>query len=250
MSDADGLIESLEQLIEKKRQIKQGAMQELLSPWEGETKDKGERKKDKTQPRKLKAGWVEKTLGEIADIRSGGTPSTAIDGYWDGNVLWCTPTDITALKGRKYISSTTRTITEEGLKHSSAELVPPNSIVMTTRATIGERAINSEWISTNQGFKKKIVFKEHDVDFLYYMLEMQISGLKLLCSGSTFLEISKKQVVSYLLHVPSLNEQTRIATILSDMDTEIATLKTKLTKAKQLKQGMMQELLTGKTRLV
>lgn len=127
LSDIDALIESLEQLLAKKRQIKQGAMQELLSP---------------------KKSWMDKKLSDIAEIRSGGTPSTARSEFWNGDILWCMPTDITALKGQKYLINTTKLITLEGLNSSSAELIPANSIVMTSRATIGECAINKVPVST------------------------------------------------------------------------------------------------------
>lgn len=236
LNDADGLIHSLQKLIAKKRQIKQGAMQTLLNPYENWV---------------LKAGWVVKKLGEVADIRSGGTPSTRIDEYWNGNVLWCTPTDITALKGSKYIEDTARKISAKGLNDSSAEIIPANSIVMTSRATIGECAINLLPISTNQGFKNFVPFESTNVDFLYYLLQTKKQIFIGLCSGSTFLEISKNQISNIEIYIPENKEnQTSIANILSDMDAEITTLETKLAKYQQVKQGMMQNLLTGRIRLV
>ena len=237
LSDADALIELLEQLIAKKRRIKQGAMQELLT---GKKRLPG-----------FSGEWEVKRLDAIAEILSGGTPSTNQPEFWDGEILWCTPTDITALKGWKYISKTARTITSQGLKASSAELIPTNSIVMTSRATIGECAINTTPIATNQGFKNFIPFLNIDNQFLYYLLKTKKQEFIGLCGGSTFLEIGKNQLASFEVKLPhEKTEQTAIANILSDMDTEIAVLEIKLTKARQLKQGMMQELLTGKIRLV
>ena len=237
MSDADALIESLEQLIAKKRQIKQGAMQELLS---GKRRLPG-----------FTEAWQEKKLADLADIRSGGTPSTTQAKFWDGDVLWCTPTDITALNGSKYLSNTARTISTEGLKASSAEIIPPYSIVMTSRATIGECAINAVPMTTNQGFKNFVPFANVDSEFLYYLLINQRSGFIALCSGSTFLEIGKNQLAAYQVQVPATKaEQTAIATLLSDMDAELAALEARLAKARQIKQGMMQELLTGRIRLL
>lgn len=173
LSDADALIESLDQLIAKKRQIKQGAMQELLT---GKRRLPG-----------FGGEWEVKRLAELADIRSGGTPSTTQPQFWDGGVLWCTPTDITALGGFKYLSSTTRTISVEGLKASSAEIIPVHSIVMTSRATIGECAINTVRMTTNQGFKNFVPFDGVDTEFLYYLLITQRQEFIGLCSGSTFL---------------------------------------------------------------
>ena len=237
LSDADALIESLEQLIAKKRQIKQGAMQELLT---GRKRLPG-----------FSGEWEVKRLGELTEIRSGGTPSTGQPKFWDGDILWCTPTDITALKGKKYLSETSRKISPLGLKCSSAELVPANSIVMTSRATIGECAINTVAVTTNQGFKNFVPFKQVDVEFLYYLMHTQRQGFISLCGGSTFLEIGKTQLTAFEVRLPATKpEQTAIAVILSDMDAELTALEAKLTKARQIKQGMMQELLTGRIRLV
>ncbi len=237
LSDADALIESLDQLIAKKRQIKQGAMQELLT---GKRRLPG-----------FSGEWEVKRLDELADIRSGGTPSTTQPQFWDGGVMWCTPTDITALNGFKYLSNTSRTISTEGLKASSAEIIPTHSIVMTSRATIGECAINTVPMTTNQGFKNFVPLDSVDAEFLYYLLTTQRAGFIGLCSGSTFLEIGKTQLSGYQVHVPKTkSEQTAIATILSDMDTELAALESRLAKARQIKQGMMQELLTGRIRLL
>ena len=230
LGDTDSLIESLEQLIAKKRHIKQGAMQELLQP---------------------KDGWVVRTLSQLADIRSGGTPSTNRAEYWDGGVPWCTPTDITALKGQKYLTTTSRTITSHGLKASSAEMIPSGSVVMTSRATIGECAINRVPLATNQGFKNFVPFQGTEAEFLYYLLLTKKQDFVGLCSGSTFLEIGKTQLVGFEVALPTQpSEQTAIATILSDMDAELTALEAKLTKTRQLKQGMMRELLTGRIRLV
>jgi type I restriction enzyme S subunit len=237
LSDADAYIESLEQLLAKKRDVKQGAMQELLT---GKRRLPG-----------FDEPWQSRKLSDLADIRSGGTPSTTQPTFWNGDVPWCTPTDITALGGQKYLDETTRTISGLGLKASSAEMIPANSVIMTSRATIGECAINRKAVSTNQGFKNFVPFNTIDVEFLYYMLLMQKQSFVSLCAGSTFLEISKTQLSSYQINLPTAkHEQEAIATLLSDMDLELSELDAKLSKARDVKQGMMQQLLTGKIRLV
>jgi len=237
LSDVDALIAGLERLIAKKRDIKQAAMQQLLT---GQTRLPG-----------FSGEWVTKLLPELADIRSGGTPSTADSAAWDGDIAWCTPTDITALAGRKYLTQTERRITEQGLKQSSAEVIPAGSIVMTSRATIGECAINAVSMTTNQGFKNFVPFESVDAEFLYYLLTTQKAGFISLCGGSTFLEIGKTQLRGYAISLPADKaEQTAIATLLSDMDTELSALEARLAKTRAIKQGMMQELLTGRTRLL
>ena len=237
LSDVDALLRGLERLIVKKRDLKQAAMQQLLT---GKTRLPG-----------FSGEWEVKRLSELADIRSGGTPSTAVSQFWDGDIPWCTPTDITALDGRKYLRGSSRMITPQGLKSSSAEMIPTHSIVMTSRATIGECAINTVPVSTNQGFKNFVPFETTDVEFLYYLLTAEKSGFVSLCGGSTFLEIGKTQLAVYQVLLPDTKaEQTAIAAVLSDMDAELSALMARRDKTRALKQSMMQELLTGRTRLV
>jgi type I restriction enzyme S subunit len=237
LSDADALIKSVEQLLDKKRQLKQGAMQVLLT---GKKRLPG-----------FSGDWDVKRLAELADIRSGGTPSTTQAQFWNGTVPWCTPTDVTGLNGFKYLRDTSRKISHLGLKSSSAEMIPAGSVVMTSRATIGECAINQLPVTTNQGFKNFVPSQNADVEFLYYLLITQRQGFISLCGGSTFLEIGKTQLTAYEVCVPTTKtEQIAIAAVLSDMDAEIAALEERLAKARALKQGMMQELLTGRIRLV
>ncbi|WP_243895277.1 restriction endonuclease subunit S [Burkholderia pseudomallei] len=237
LSDVDALLSSLDALIAKKRDIKQAAMQQLLT---GKTRLPG-----------FEGEWTVKRLDQLANIRSGGTPSTTVSRFWDGGIPWCTPTDITRLGGGKYLLDTSRQITSEGLSNSSAELIPANSVVMTSRATIGECAINLKPVTTNQGFKNFVPFEDTEVNFLYYLLQTQKQGFIQLCAGSTFLEIGKTQLAAYKVHLPSTKaEQSAIAEVLSDMDAELAALEDRCDKTRLLKQGMMQELLTGKTRLV
>lgn len=162
LDDVDALLSGLDRLIAKKRDLKQATMQQLLT---GQTWLPG-----------FEGEWEVKKLSELADIRSGGTPSTGVNHYWDGDIPWCTPTDITALAGRKYLQSTARKITGAGLSESSAELIPPRSVVMTSRATIGECAINTGSVTTNQGFKNFVPFEGTDVEFLYYLLSNEKQG--------------------------------------------------------------------------
>lgn len=237
LGDVNNLLSGLDKLIAKKRDIKQAAMQQLLT---GKTRLPG-----------FEEEWTVKRLDQLANIRSGGTPSTTVSRFWDGDIPWCTPTDITRLGGGKYLLDTSRQITSEGLSNSSAELIPVNSVVMTSRATIGECAINLKPVTTNQGFKNFVPFEDTDVNFLYYLLQTQKQRFIQLCAGSTFLEIGKTQLAAYKVHLPSTKvEQTAIAEVLSDMDAELAALEARRDKTRFLKQGMVQELLTGKTRLV
>jgi type I restriction enzyme, S subunit len=234
LSDAYALIASLDALIAKNRDLKQAAMQQLLT---GKARLPG-----------FEGEWVEKRLGDIADVVGGGTPKSTVPEYWGGDILWCTPTDITRTPGR-YLDQTERTISQEGLAKSAANLLPTGALLLCTRATLGEVKIAGRPICTNQGFKSLICNSDIDNVFLYYKLLTMKQALVGKSSGSTFLEISKKDVVALILKVPPMDEQSAIATVLSDMDDYLAVLEDKREKAHALKQGMMQGLLTGRIRL-
>ena len=236
LSDIDALINNLEELVAKKKAIKQGAMQELLT---GKKRLPGFADK-----------WIKRTIGDMACIESGGTPSTTVGSYWNGKISWCTPTDITENRS-KYIRNTEKTITKEGVLNSSAKLLPKGTILLCTRATIGESSIATDVITTNQGFKNLVCNDDVYNEFLYYAIQMKKTEMVSLAIGSTFLEISKNALSGILIDLPDNgDEQVAIASVLSDIDEEIELLEQKLAKYRQLKQGMMQQLLTGRIRLV
>ena len=234
LSDVDELIGSLEALIAKKRDIKQAAMQQLLT---GRTRLPG-----------FGGEWEKAALGGLADIRNGGTPRTGVPSYWGGLIPWCVPTDITA-SGEKYLVATTRNITPEGLASCGASLLPVGTLLLCSRATIGEIKIASMPVATNQGFKSLICGEAVDYEFLYYRLLTLKDRMVEVSTGSTFLEISKRDVANICIDLPPLPEQRAIATVLSDMDAEITALERRLDKTRAIKQGMMQQLLTGAIRL-
>lgn len=192
--------------------------------------------------------WEIKYLSDFGKIQSGGTPSTTMAEYWGGNIAWCTPSDITSTP-TKYINVTERTITEAGLNNSAATVMPAGSILLCTRATIGELKINSIPMATNQGFKNITVNNSGNAEFLYYLLQTKKSRMLDLAIGSTFLEISKTALSKILLQIPMRDEQNKIADALSDMDNLVVVLEKQIAKKKAIKQGAMQELLTGKRRL-
>lgn len=195
----------------------------------------------------IPSNWEVKKIKEIGDVSSGGTPDTTKVRYWNGDINWCTPTDITALKN-KFLGNTKTKITEEGLKSSSAKILPPFSIIVCTRATIGKAAINTVPMSTNQGFKN-IIPKNIDTDFLYYKILSEEKGLIKIANGSTFLEVSKTDFDNFHIAVPPLPEQQKIASILSTWDVAIDNCKAIIEELKIRNKGLTQKLLTGKMRV-
>lgn len=234
LADVDGLIQSMEALIAKKQVIKKAAMQQLLT---GKARLPG-----------FSGARGATTLGEIADIVNGATPSTQISDYWNGSIPWCIPTDITATSG-KYLLATERSVTEAGLTSCAASLLPVGALLLCSRATVGEVKIAAFPVCTNQGFKSLVCRDNVSNEFLYYLLLTLKTQLIDRATGSTFLEIGKRDVASIELSVPSYSEQCAIASVLSDMDAEIDTLERRLDKTRALKQGIMQQLLTGRIRL-
>ncbi len=233
--DIDYLIKNLDKIIAKKRDIQQAVMQQLLT---GQRRLPG-----------FSGEWEMKRLGDVGELISGGTPKTSNPEYWGGHIKWCTPTDITRSKG-KYLSETERNISEAGLADSGARLLPAGSLLICTRATIGELKIARTPLCTNQGFKSLICHDDISQEFMYYKLLTMKKDMIERAFGSTFLEISKANISAITFSVPPQAEQKAIATILSDMDTELAALEARRDKARHIKQGVMQELLTGRTRLI
>ena len=236
LSDIDNLLASLDRLIAKKRDLKQATMQQLLT---GKKRLPG-----------FDEDWQEFCLKDMADIVSGGTPKTTEPSYWNGNIQWCTPTDITGCSD-KYLMETERCISINGLQNSGTRLLPKGSLLLCSRATVGEIKIAGCEICTNQGFKSLVCYPNMHNEFLYYKLLIMKQAMIERAFGSTFLEISKTNVAALEVFIPTdIKEQTAIAQVLTDMDTELTTLQTRRAKTQALKQAMMQELLTGRTRLI
>lgn len=243
LSTVDEQIENIEKLIQKNQELKRGLMQQLLTKGIGHTEFK------ETELGYIPKCWDIKRLGECADIVSGATPKTNIKEYWDnGNIHWATPTDITS--SGKYINKTEKFITDSGLKNCSAKILPIGSILMSSRATIGERSLNTVPMATNQGFKSLICKSIVDNEFIYYYIEVLKERFIRLASGSTFLEISKKLVEDTKIIVPNLEEQKKIASILALIDEKIYRYENKKEKLEELKNGLMQSLMTGKIRVI
>lgn len=165
--------------------------------------------------------WRKVKLGEIVNVSGGGTPSTSNPKYWGGNIAWLTPAEVVALNGNRFIDKTERYITEEGLKNSSAKVMPVNSLLLTSRATIGEVVINKIPMATNQGFIN-IEPKNVNLMFLFYWLKNNRKFLNQMAIGSTFNELSKSVFKKIDILIPEdPNEQKRIADILSAFDDKI-----------------------------
>ena len=182
--------------------------------------------------------WETKPINDLAVVIGGGTPDTTVKSYWDGEIQWFTPSEIGKTK---YVDSSLRTITEDGLNNSSAKRLPPNTILLSSRATIGECSLSLRECATNQGFQS-LVSKKCNVDFLYYLIQTKKNDLIRKSCGSTFLEISANEVRKIQVSIPSDVEQQKIAGLLSLIDERIATQNKIIERLETLIKGITQNI--------
>ena len=164
---------------------------------------------DSEIPFDLPESWMFARLKHIGEVIGGGTPKTSIDEYWDGDIPWLTPADLSGYEDM-HISTGARTITELGLKSSSAQLLPENAILYSSRAPIGYIAIAANPISTNQGFKSVVPYNSLMSPYLYYCLKARTSDIVRRATGTTFKEISGSEMAETIVPLPPINEQQRI----------------------------------------
>jgi type I restriction enzyme S subunit len=165
--------------------------------------------------------WIECTLDKLGEIVGGATPSTKCEDYYGGSIPWITPKDLSSFKGR-YITSGERNITEKGLASCSAQMMPKDAVLFTSRAPIGYVAIASQSVCTNQGFKSIVVNEKADPLFVYYLLKYNKDAIEAMGSGTTFKEVSGKTMRAVKVRIPlAVSYQKRIAAVLDSLDTKI-----------------------------
>ena len=170
----------------------------------------------------------------------GGTPDTTVQEYWNGGIQWFTPSEIGK---NKYADKSERTISQEGLNNSSAKLLPINTILLSTRATIGESSIAKEECCTNQGFQSLIANEEIVCyEYLYYLVATLTKELIRKSCGSTFLEISANEVRKIKTFIPNLEEQSKVSSLLSLIDERIATQIKIIEKLESLIKGLTDDV--------
>jgi len=249
LSHADNLIESLKQLTAKKRHLKQGLMQELLT---GKKRLPGFEVKPgykQTEVGIIPEDWEVSRLGEVVSrFANGGTPSTKHEAYWRGNIPWITGADIL----NQRVAVIRRFITKDAVRNSSTNIISKGNLLLVSRTGVGKLAISPCDIAISQDFTG--IYTKHErlsTEYLFRFLDLNQSILMNQNQGTSILGVTRETLSALTIFFPpTTSEQTAISIILSDMDAEIATLETKLAKFRQIKQGMMQELLTGRIRLI
>jgi type I restriction enzyme S subunit len=193
------------------------------------------------------AAWEPRKLGAIANMRSGGTPLSSIQRYYGGGIPWVSISDMT--RAGKYIASTETTLTQAGLAASAAKLYEPNVVLYAMYASLGECSLAVGRVSSSQAILGIEAGPSLDREFLYYALQHLKPRVKSLGQRGTQSNLNAGMVRDLVLIVPPMDEQVAIAAVLSDADRELTALERRLTKARAIKEGMMQQLLAGRVRL-
>jgi len=237
LSDFDEHIASLTELIEKKKGIREGALNDLVS---GRIRTNG-----------FYGDWKESTVeNSTRAIITGGTPSTAVDKYWGGTIPWLASTEV----HQKIITKATKNITEIGLDNSSAKIAPKDSVLIALAGqgkTRGTVAFLAYPMALNQSLAALVASDETDPKFLYYLMENMYIDLRKLSSGDGGRGgLNKTLIKNITIRIPSaIKEQQAIAEVLTAMDEEIESLKVEKEKMIQIREGAMDDLLTGRVRL-
>ena len=237
LSDFDEHIDNLTELIEKKKAIRDGALEDLVS---GRTRLDG-----------FNGEWIESTIEDSTkEIITGGTPSTTVDKYWGGSIPWLASTEI----HQKIITRATKNITNIGLNNSSAKMAPKDSVLIALAGqgkTRGTAAFLAYPMALNQSLAALVAADETDSKFLYYLIENMYLELRELSSGDGGRGgLNKTLIKNINIRLPrEIKEQHAIAEVLTAMDEEIESLKIEKEKMIQIKEGAMDDLLTGRVRL-
>ena len=233
LADVSSLIDMLGKQISKKKAIKQGTMQELLT---GKRRLPG-----------FAGEWEKTVLGTVNSFYTGGTPSKKREDWWNGDIPWISSCDltedaITSVNINRYIS-------KDAVEHSATRICPKDAVLVVSRVGVGKVAVAPCELCTSQDFTT-IVPHRHNPHFLAYMLIPVMKELAMQAQGTSIKGVTVEDIQKIIMPTPTIDEQNQIVDILANMDSEIEALEQKLEKYRQVKQGMMQQLLTGKIRLV
>ncbi|MBT9001505.1 restriction endonuclease subunit S [Lactobacillus delbrueckii subsp. bulgaricus] len=206
---------------------------------------KDERKAPKLRFKGFTDDWEQCKLGDVARIVGGGTPSTKKSEYWNGNINWFTPAEI---GNQIFVSHSKKKITELGLLKSSAKILPAGAILFTSRAGIGNTAILTRNACTNQGFQSIVPYSNKLDSYFIYSESAKLKRYgETMGSGSTFTEVSGKQMKKMSLHIPNINEQAKIGNMLKILDQIITLHEEKKRQLERLKSALMQKMFADKS---
>ncbi len=241
LSTVDEAIQKTNEIIQKTQELKKGLMQQLLIRGIGHTKFK------QTEIGEIPEEWEIVRLREVAiKFISGGTPSMSRPEYWNGSIPWMRSASIS----NRFVDSGEKYITEEGLKSSSANIVPKGNVLVATRVCIGNVAINRIDIAISQDLTGVVLEGQKVLqEYVYWVLRITENRIKSLVQGSTIKGVLREDLKNIELPLPPLTEQQKIAEILLAVNEKIEVERQRKEKLEELKRGLMQVLLTGKVRV-
>lgn len=217
--------------LEKIKSMKSAYLSEMF-PAEGE-------RKPKRRFPGFTDDWEQRELGEVADIIGGGTPSTSVKEFWDGNIDWYSPVEI---GDKVFVNGSQKKITDLGFQKSSAQMLPAGTVLFTSRAGIGSTAILETEACTNQGFQSIVPKENLDTYFIYSRShELKRYG-EITGAGSTFVEVSGKQMAKMPILIPDIEEQREIGNFFQNLDQTIAFQQQKLEKLQNIKKAYLNEM--------
>ena len=240
LDSVDDAIQATKTVVDQAQRVKQGLMQQLFTHGIGHTKFK------QTEIGEIPEDWSEGTIGDyLKEIKGGGTPSRKKPIYWGGKIPWASVKDL----NDGHHNNTEEYITEEGLYNSSSNLIPAGTVIIATRMALGKVIRFSCDVAINQDLKALFPQKELSSDFLVYWLLLQASQIEALGAGSTVKGIRLEALRALKLVLPPIEEQKKIAFILTNVDKILKVEQDKMLQLQKIKKGLMQDLLTGRVRV-
>jgi type I restriction enzyme S subunit len=240
LSTVDAKIEVIDQQITETQTLKKGLMQRLLTKGIGHTEFKD------SPLGEIPKSWEVVRIGDLGNVVTGSTPKTSVNEFYaEEGVLWASPADLTNIK---YVNNTKKKLTPIGFEQTRK--LPPNSILVTCiGSTIGKIGMTNSWMSTNQQINSIVCSDLNDSEFYYYVIEKNAELIKSMAGTQAVPLLNKTDFSNVLVIKPNLIEQRKISQILSSIDDKLEVLSEKKTHYQELKQGLMQQLLTGKIRI-
>jgi len=240
LSTVDDKIEIIDQQITETQELKKGLMQRLLTKGIGHTEFKD------SPLGKIPKSWEVVTINSIGNVITGSTPKTNVNEFYtEEGILWASPSDLTNVK---YVNLTKKQLTPLGFEQTRK--LPPKSILVTCiGSTIGKIGMTNSWMSSNQQINSIVCTNLNNSEFYYYVIENKADYIKSLAGTQAVPLLNKSDFSSILIIKPPIQEQQKIADILSSVDEKLEVLAEKKTNYQELKQGLMQQLLTGKIRV-
>ncbi|GAA0067484.1 restriction endonuclease subunit S [Clostridium perfringens] len=240
LSTVDEQIENTEKLIQKNQELKKGLMQQLLTKGIGHTEFK------KTELGIIPKKWRLKKIDEIGKVITGNTPKTTEKDNYGDEFLWVSPFD---MGSSKYIKNTNKMLSKKGF--DKARKLPSGAVLVTCiGSTIGKIGIATNELSTNQQINSIICNEDVDSEFIYYAIDYNFSKYSNYISNQAVPIINKSTFGEFLIQIPELKEQNKVAKILSKVDDDIEKQLNKKNKLEILRNGLIQQLLTGNIRVI